>query len=67
MRLCALRRNSRWLPKMAGKRFLEKVASQLWGYSSDQKFQRNRSIMHHFRDKCVFAFYTEIQDGHQKW
>ena len=23
--------------------------------------------MHRFRDKCVFAFYAEIQDGHQKW
>ena len=22
---------------------------------------------HHYRDKCVFAFYAEIQDGRQKW
>ena len=22
---------------------------------------------HCFRDKCVFVFYTEIQDGRQKW
>ena len=27
------------------------------------KFRRNRSILHHFQDKCVFAFYIEIQDG----
>ena len=20
-----------------------------------------------FRDKCIFAFYVEIQNGHQKW
>ena len=32
-----------------------------------QKFCQNRSISHCFRDKCVFAFYTEIQDGRQKW
>ena len=32
-----------------------------------QKFCRNHSITHHFRGKCVFAFYTEIQDGRQKW
>ena len=23
--------------------------------------------MHYFRDKCIFAFYAEIRDGHQKW
>ena len=23
--------------------------------------------MQGFRDKCVFEFYAEIQDGHQKW
>ena len=32
-----------------------------------QKFRRNRSILHRFRDKCAFAFYAEIQDGYQKW
>ena len=60
-------RNSRWLPKMAGKRFLEKVTSQLWRYPSNPKFQRNCSITYGFRDKCVFAFYAEIPDDHQKW
>ena len=25
------------------------------------------TISHCFRDKCVFAFYAEIQDGRQKW
>ena len=66
MRFCVLHRNSRWPPKMAGKRFLEILASRLqipWG----QKFHRNCSIAHHFRDKCVFVFYAEIQDGHKKW
>ena len=23
--------------------------------------------MQGFSDKCVFVFYAEIQDGHQKW
>ena len=32
-----------------------------------KKFHQNRSISHHFQDKCIFAFYAEIQDGHQKW
>ena len=31
-----------------------------------QKFRQNRFIWHSFRDKCVFAFYAEIQDGCQK-
>ena len=31
------------------------------------KLHQNRSISHRFRDKCVFAFYAEIQDGRQKW
>ena len=31
-----------------------------------QKFRRNRSISLRFRDKHVFAFKTEIQDGRQK-
>ena len=28
---------------------------------------QNCSISHRFRDKCVFAFYTENQDDRQKW
>ena len=32
-----------------------------------QKFDRNHSISHCFQDKCIFAIYSEIQDGHQKW
>ena len=32
-----------------------------------QTFRQNRSMSHCFRDKCVFAFYVEIQDGRQKW
>ena len=31
------------------------------------KFRRNHSISLRFRDKHVFVFYAEIQDGHQKW
>ena len=31
-----------------------------------KKFQRNRSISHRFGEKCVFAFYAEIQDGRKK-
>ena len=32
-----------------------------------QKICRYLSISHHFQDTGVFAFYAEIQDGHQKW
>ena len=53
---CILRRNSRWPPKVAGKRFLQKVASRLYKYHVGQKFSRNCSISLCFRDKCVFAF-----------
>ena len=30
-------------------------------------FTQKFKILHHSRDKCVFAFYAEIQDGCQKW
>ena len=50
--------NSRWPPKVAGKRFLGKVASRLCRYYC---------ISPCFQDKCVLAFYAEIQDGRQKW
>ena len=50
-----------------GKRFLGKVGNRLCRYSAGQKFCRNLSISHRFRDKRVFAFYAEIQDGSQKW
>ena len=36
-------------------------------YPAGQKFHRNHTISHRFRDRCVFPFYTEIQDGYQKW
>ena len=52
---------------MAGKRLLGKVANRLCRYLVDQKFRRNRSISLRFQSKRVFAFYTEIQDGCQKW
>ena len=50
---------------MAGKLFLEKVADDS-GYLVYQKYRRNCSISHHFRDKCIFAFFTDIQDGQPK-
>ena len=53
MHFCILRRNSRWPPKMSGKRFLGKVTSKL-------------GISPCFRDKHVFAFNAEIQNGRQK-
>ena len=53
--------------KSGGKTVFGKVASRLWTYPVGQIFRRNRSISLRFRDKRVFAFYTEIQDGHQKW
>ena len=49
------------------KRFLQKLASRLCRYPVGPKFRQNCSSSLCFRDKCVFAFYTEIQDGRQKW
>ena len=51
----------------AGKHFLKKVPSRLCSYPVGQKFCRNRSISLPFRDKHVFAFNAEFQDGRQKW
>ena len=50
---------------VAGKRFLGKVASRYvcFFFIFTQKFK----ISHCSRDKYVFAFYAEIQEGHQKW
>ena len=36
-------------------------------YPVDRKFCKNHSISHHFQNKCVSAFYAEIQHGLQKW
>ena len=66
MRFCILRRNSRWPSKVTGKQFFGKVANRLCRYPVGQKFRRNCSISLRFRDKHVFAFYAEIQDGRQK-
>ena len=63
MHFCVLCRNSRWQQKMTGKRFLVKSAAWLCIYPVDQKLVRNLSVSHCFRDKCIFAFYAEIQDG----
>ena len=63
---CVLCRNSKWPPKVVGKQFLGKIASRLSRQPAGQKFRGNRSISLHFRDKQVFAFYAEIQDGRQK-
>ena len=49
---CILRRNLRWLPKLAGKQFLIKVVSRLCINPAGQKFHQNCSIPHRFRDKC---------------
>ena len=53
---CVLSRNSRWPPKVAGKRFLRKVASRLCKYPVGQKFCRNRPISLRFQDKRIFLF-----------
>ena len=67
IRFCVLHRNSRWPLKMAGKQFLGTIASSLCNYPGGQKFCRNCSLSHCLRDKCIFAFYAEIQAGCQKW
>ena len=63
MRFCALHRNLRWLPKVAGKQFLREVVSRLCRYPAGPRFCQNRSISHRFQDKCAFIFYTEIKDA----
>ena len=57
--------------KMAAKNGRE---NNFWGkspvdcrYPAGQKFCQNRFISHSYRDECLFDFYAEIQDGHQKW
>ena len=52
---------------MEGKRFLGKMFSRLCRSPVGPKICRNCSISHLYQDKCVFAFYAEIQDGRQKW
>ena len=47
------------------KNFVQKILSK--SLCVGQKFPRNRSISLCFRDKHIFAFNTEIQDGRQKW
>ena len=53
--------------KSGGKQFLGKVINRHCRYPVGQKFCRNYSISLCYRDKHVFAFYAEIQDGRQKW
>ena len=47
--------------------FWRKFVSTLSRYPVGQKFCQNRSISLRFRDKHIFAFNPEIQDGRQKW
>ena len=48
--------------------FCEKLAvDSAASYPVGQKFCRNRSISLHFRNKRVFAFNAEIQNGCQKY
>ena len=66
MRFCVLRSYSRWLPKMAGKRFRGKSPVDspyiLW---FENFFEIALSCT--VSEIRAFAFYAEIQDGHQKW
>ena len=52
---------------MLGKRFLQNdFASRLCRYPGGQKFRQNHFTSQCFREKYVFAFYAEIQDGRKK-
>ena len=53
--------------KSVGENDFCKVASRLCRHLVGQKFCRNPCISIHYRDKHVFAFNAEIQDGCQKW
>ena len=63
---CEKCRNSRWPSKVAGKRFVLKVASRLFIYPASQKFCRI-ALSHTVSKISVFTFQAEIQDGRQKW
>ena len=54
-------------PKWQENNFWVKLPVDFADTLRGNKFCQNRSISHCFLDKCVFAFYTEIQDGLQKW
>ena len=54
--------------KMAAKNgrkneFWQKVAHHYIYTLGNQNFRRDLSILYHSRDKCIFAFDTEFQDG----
>ena len=53
--------------KNGWKTIFGKLVNRLCRYPMGQKICWNHSVLHPFRDKCVFAFYAEIQDGCQKW
>ena len=53
--------------KNGRKAIFEKSSQQTRRYPVGQQFRRNRFISHYFRDKCIFTFSAEIQDGRQKW
>ena len=53
--------------KNARKTIFEKTHQVTLWILWDQKFCQNLSISYQFRDKCVFGFPAEIQDGCPKW
>ena len=53
----------KWLENIV----LKKVTSSLCRYPVGKIACRNHNISLRFLDKRFFAFYAEIQDGHQKW
>ena len=57
---CILCRNSILLPKSGGKTIFGKILQMTLCIPRG-------CISHCFQDKCVFAFYAEIQYGRQKW
>ena len=48
------------------KYFSENLPVDYADIPAGQRFCQNHSNLLHFRDKHVFAFYTDIQDGRQK-
>ena len=65
MRCCILHR--KMAAKNGGKPTFGESGQQTLPIPLGLKFRRNCSSSLRFRDKHVFAFYAEIQDGHQKW
>ena len=64
---CIFCRKFKMAAKNGRKQFLEKKSPVYSADTLEVKHFVKITISHRFQDKCIFAFYAEIQDGRQKW